>query len=339
MSLAVDELLDRRRLKRSLTFWRIFTLVSLVGIVIAVSYAAGIGKSLAKKSSPHIARISISGFITEDQKLIDLIDKARKSKHVKGVIIKMDSPGGATVGGEAIYEAVRALAKKKPTVTSVGGLAASAGYMIATASDHIVARRSSLVGSIGVLFQYPDVSKLMDIVGVKMEEIKSSPLKAEPSPFHPASEDAKNVLRELIKDSFGWFRGLVKERRNLDDEEVDAVATGRIFSGAQGVKNKLIDAIGGEETARSWLSTEKGLSVKLKTIDWKKPREKLDLLSASSWISWLGRKSGLLSTGMLNTGPELYRLGKIVQNRMVVDGLLSVWHTRGLQSIKEGDFR
>ena len=210
---------------------------------------------------------------------------------------------------KAIYEAVRSLAQAKPTVTSVGGLAASAGYMIATATDHIVARRSSLVGSIGVLFQYPDASKLLDTIGVRMEEVKSSPLKAEPSPFHPASEDAKDVLRDLVKDSYDWFRGLVKERRGLSDQEVDLVATGRIYSGAQGIANKLIDEIGGEEAARNWLSKEKELDAELKTISWKPKQESTDFLSLSSVLGWFFRSK----TGINNSSMELQKIQKLLR--------------------------
>ncbi len=325
MSLVIDEILDRRKLRRGLTFWRIVALAALIVTLISVWIAAGFGSGFSKKNSPHIARISISGFITEDRKLIEIIDTVRKDQNVKGVIIRMDSPGGATVGGEAIFGAVRALAKEKPTVTSVGGLAASAGYMIASASDHIVARRSSLVGSIGVLFQYPDASKLMDTIGVKMEEIKSSPLKAEPSPFHPAKEDAKEVLRDLIKDSFAWFRGLVKERRGMNDEEIDLVATGRIFSGAQGKTNNLIDEIGGEEVARSWLSKTKGIDSTLKTIDWKPEATSTGLLSPVSIVSWIFGQSKQSALA----GQELLKLQKYARERIFLDGLLSVWQAPG----------
>ena len=331
MSAAVDEIVDRRRLRKRLTFWRVTALIAFAGVIVASLIAGGAGKTFASKSSEHIARISISGFITENQILIDLIDKARKNKKVKGVIIKMDSPGGATVGGEAIYEAVRALAKTKPTVTSVGGLAASAGYMISIGTDHIVARRSSLVGSIGVLFQYPDASKLLDIIGVRMEEIKSSPLKAEPSPFHPAEEEAKDVLRDLVKDSFGWFRDLVKERRNYSDAEVDLVATGRIFSGAQGLSNKLIDEIGGEKIARAWLSKEKGLSEKLKTLDWEPETDSFGLYSTLSSLVGLDKQTSIFAAL-----PELASLRKVAQERIFLDGLLSVWHGTGSKPIKEG---
>ncbi len=333
MSLTVDEIIDRRKLRRRLTFWRIVALLFLVACIVTAGIASGIGSSVSSKSRPHIARISISGIITEDQKMIDLIEKLRKNKKVKGVIVKIDSPGGTTVGGEAIFDAIRSLAEKKPTASSVGGIAASAGYMIASATDHIVARRSSIVGSIGVLFQYPDASKLLDTIGVKVEEVKSSPLKAEPSPFHPAAEETKVILRELIADSYGWFRKLVQERRSLSDEEIDFVATGRVFSGAQGRKNKLVDGIGGENIARDWLVEEKGLELSLKTITWKPKEDALDFLSISSIVS------SMMGTTD-NTGPlvtQIMQLQKLVRERIYLDGLLSVWHASVPGAIKEGE--
>src|SRR5690606_33063546 len=123
--------------------------------------------------------------------------KIRKSPRVKGVILAIDSPGGTTAGGESIYEEIRKLAAEKPVVAQVGTLAASAGYMIASAADHIVARQSSIVGSIGVLVQFPDVTGLMDKLGIKLEEVKSTELKAEPSPFNPTTEDERAMVRKL----------------------------------------------------------------------------------------------------------------------------------------------
>ncbi len=175
---------------------------------------------------------------------------------VKGVILSIDSPGGTTAGGEAIFEAVRELAAAKPVVAQVGTLAASAGYMIASASDHIVARKSSIVGSIGVLVQFPDFTGLMDKVGIKLEEVKSSPLKAEPSPFNPTTDEERAMMRAMILDSYDWFVGLVDERRPLDRAEVLALADGSVFTGRQALTNKLVDALGGEREAIAWLGTQ-----------------------------------------------------------------------------------
>ena len=190
-----DDLIDRRRLRRKLTFWRVAALV-----VAAASPGHRRPWALRRRVSAapradHIAKVRIEGTITEDEELLERLETIRKSAAVKGVILSIDSPGGTTAGGEAIFEAVRALAAEKPVVAQVGTLAASAGYMIASASDHIVARKSSIVGSIGVLVQFPDFTGLMDKVGIKLEEVKSSPLKAEPSPFNPTTDEERAMIR------------------------------------------------------------------------------------------------------------------------------------------------
>ena len=136
---------------------------------------------------PQIARISVSGFIAGSEATAKLMKRVGESAAVKGVVVSINSPGGTTTGSEELFRNLRALAEKKPIVAFVDGTAASGAYITAIAADHIVARETSLVGSIGVLFQYPDVSGLLDKVGVKVESVKSSPLKAEPSGFTPTS--------------------------------------------------------------------------------------------------------------------------------------------------------
>jgi protease-4 len=125
--------------------------------------------------------------------------------------------------------------------------------MIASATDQIIARQSSIVGSIGVLVQYPNFTGALDKLGIVVEDVKSSPLKAEPSPFNPTTEAEKEMLRRLIMDSYDWFVTLVDERRPLDRAQVLALADGSIFTGRQALANKLIDGLGGEEEAKQWL--------------------------------------------------------------------------------------
>ena len=165
----------------------------------------------------------------------------------------INSPGGTTAGSEQLYDALMRLKAKKPLVVVVEGLAASGGYITAIAADHIVAQQSSLVGSIGVLFQFPNFTELMKTVGVKVEEVKSSPLKAAPNGFEPTSPEARAALDALVKDSYAWFRGLVKERRGMDDALLEKVADGRVFTGRQAVELKLVDQLGDEKTAVAWL--------------------------------------------------------------------------------------
>ena len=181
----------------------------------------------------------------------------------------INSPGGTTAGSEQLYDALVRLKAKKPVVVVVEGLAASGGYITAIAADHIVAKQSSLVGSIGVLFQFPNFTELMKTVGVKVEEVKSSPLKAAPNGFEPTSPEARAALDALVKDSYAWFRGLVKERRGMDDALLEKVADGRVFTGRQAVELKLIDQLGDEKTAVAWLVAEKKIKSDLPVRDFK----------------------------------------------------------------------
>jgi protease IV len=317
MSLRADDLIDRRRLRRKLTFWRVVAIGIVALGVIALS-TWFYGDDFGGSAVDHIAKVKIEGTITEDEELIKRLETIRLSSKVKGVILSIDSPGGTTVGGESIYEEVRKLAADKPVVAEVGTLAASAGYMIASAADHIVARKTSIVGSIGVLIQYPDVSGLMDKLGVKLEEVKSSPLKAAPSPFKPTNDDERAMVRKLILDSYDWFVGIVAERRKMTREQALALADGSIFTGRQGVANGLIDAVGGETEAVGWLAT-KGVDAKLKVVEWKDTERRGGFLFSKAMAQMIGSALGLPAY----SGDVIHELGA---DRLFLDGLVSVWH-------------
>lgn len=316
MAIRADELIDRRRLRRKLTFWRIAALfIAAVAIVFASVWLVG---DEFGKAAPHIAKVRIEGTITEDDELIKRLEEIRKSSAVRGVILAIDSPGGTTAGGEQIFEEVRRVAADKPVVAQVGTLAASAGYMIASASDHIVARKSSIVGSIGVLVQYPDVTGLMDKLGIKLEEVKSSPLKAEPSPFNPTTDEERAMLRSMILDSYDWFIGIVSERRQMPRAEVTALADGSIYTGRQALTKKLVDALGGEQEAVDWLAT-KGVDPKLDIVEWKPKNEDSGWIFSESLANAVARW-----LGVPENGADLIR--ELGGERIFLDGLLSVWH-------------
>jgi protease-4 len=315
MALRADDIIDRRRLRRKLTFWRVATLL-VAAVAIAVFGFWAMSDVLPGQSRAHIAQVRIEGTIMEDEELLDRLERIEKADAVKGVILTIDSPGGTTAGGEAIYEAVRRIAQKKPVTAQVGTLAASAGYMIASASDHIVARQSSIVGSIGVLVQFPDLTGLMDKLGVRLEAIKSSPLKAEPSPFNPTTEEERAMLRAMILDSYDWFVELVTERRPLSREEVLVLADGSVFTGRQALDRKLVDALGGEEVALEWLKS-KGVDGDLEILEWK-PRRDGSFLIAQTFTRAIADAIGLPASGA-----DLLR--ELGGGRLFLDGLLSVW--------------
>ncbi|MBS9719166.1 signal peptide peptidase SppA [Tianweitania sp. BSSL-BM11] len=317
MASRADDLIDRRRLRRKLSFWRIATIVILAAVVFAGVRFLADDSGFTSGPIDQIAKVKIEGTITEDDELLERLDAIRTTASVKGVIVNIDSPGGTTAGGEAIYEEIRRLAAEKPVVTQVGTLAASAGYMIASASDHIVARQSSIVGSIGVLVQFPDVTGLMDKLGIKLEEVKSSPLKAEPSPFNPTTDEERAMIRRMILDSYDWFVDLVTERRGMPRNEVLRLADGSIFTGRQALANKLIDELGGEREAIAWLGT-KGVDADLRVVEWKKKEE-------SSWFSLLSSRAGLTGHESLSDTVRVL-LGEIGGEHLFLDGMVSLWH-------------
>ena len=311
-----DELIDRRRLRRKVTFWRVVALA--VAAVAIVGTAVALNGTAFRRSADHIAKVRIEGTILEDEELMERLDDIRKSSRVKGVILSIDSPGGTTVGGEAIFNAVRAVAAEKPVVAQVGTLAASAGYLIASASDHIVARQNSIVGSIGVLAQFPNFTGLMDKLGIRLEEVKSSPLKAEPSPFNPTTEAEKAMIRSMILDSYDWFVDLVVDRRNLPRAQVLTLADGSVFTGRQGLERKLVDELGGEKEAVAWLRT-KEIAGNIEVIEWKPTDNGGGLLFSRALAEAVGSAIGYPGAGaqiLRETGAE----------RLFLDGLVSVWH-------------
>jgi protease-4 len=312
MASEAELIIDRRRLKRRLTFWRVVSVLLFIGGLLSLASAFG-GFDLEKQAD-HIARVKIFGLITGDQKTLDLLDDIAKSDHVKGLILRIDSPGGTTAGSEAIYEAIRKIAKDKPVVAVMDTIAASGGYITAIAADHIVARGNTITGSIGVIFQWAEVSKLLETIGVQMQEIKSGDLKAEPSPFKPLSEKAREVSNQMVQDSFAWFTGLVAERRKLPLDQVKVLSDGRVYTGRQAVAEKLIDEIGGEDKAVDWIKKEKKLSGDIAVRDWKVKSEGDGLLGLGLRIT-----SGALEALGLPNLAEQAKLQKL-------DGLLSVWH-------------
>src|SRR3954462_5289128 len=268
MSLDTDVIVDRRRLRRKLTFWRVAAVVVAIAAIVTVGLLATPGGRQTLNVSGSIARVTIEGLIRSDSERTEALTRLEKSS-AAAVIVHINSPGGTTSGSEQLYDALVRLKAKKPLVVVVDGLAASGGYITAIAADHIVAQQTSLVGSIGVLFQIPNVTELLKTVGVKIEEVKSSPLKAAPNGFEPTSPEARAALDALVKDSYGWFRGLVKTRRGLDDALLEKVADGRVFTGRQAVELKLVDQLGDEKTAVAWLVANKGVKSDLPVRDYK----------------------------------------------------------------------
>jgi protease IV len=323
MSFETDHIVDRRRLRRKLTFWRVAAvLIAITGVIGAAVMAPRGDTPLTQTMTPQISRVTIQGLIMGDQERTEALDNLARSRNTRAVIVHIDSPGGTTAGSEELHQALRRVAAQKPTVVVVDGLAASGGYMAAMAADHIVAQNSSLVGSIGVLFQYPNFSDLMNKVGVSYETIKSSPLKASPNGFEPTTPQARAAIEALVTDSYAWFRDIVRDRRKLEGEELDKVADGRVFTGRQAIALKLADEIGREQEAIDWLAKSSNIDPTTPVRDWRlHPRfSQLSLLH-------LGMSAVLDGLGLGSLVHQV-EIGGALQaaEKLNLDGLLMLWH-------------
>ena len=323
MSLDSDVIVDRRRLRRKLTFWRVLAVVIAIAAIGIVGTLVSRGRA-GFTTTGSIARINIEGLIRSDQDRVEALERLEKSK-ANAVIVHINSPGGTTAGSEQLYDSLMRLKAKKPMVVVVEGLAASGGYITAIAADHIIAQQTSLVGSIGVLFQFPNFSEVLKTVGVKVEEVKSSPLKAAPNGFEPTSPEARAALDSLVKDSYAWFKGIVKERRGMDDAQLDKVADGRVFTGRQAVDLKLIDQLGDEKTAIAWLVENKGVAKDLPVRDYKlEPRfGDLTFLRTAASVT-------LEALGLGGLARQIEHAG-VTQavDRFSLNGMLALWQPAG----------
>jgi protease-4 len=295
-----DAILDRRRLKRRLALWRTLAIVAVVGLVAAMA------AKLAIPPSEHVARLNVAGLIIEDADRDEVLAELVEDEAVRALVVRINSPGGTTAGSEELFQGLRRVAEKKPVIAVIGTIGTSGGYIVAAAANHILARETSLTGSIGVMLQTVEFSGLLEKLGISAEALKSSPLKGQPSPTEPLTDEARQVLGAVLGDSYDWFVELVRERRRLSQEETKLVTDGRLFTGRQAVANKLVDGIGGEREARTWLEVERDISSTLPMIDVEYGRQ----------ASVIARFTDSLAEKALFFEP------------LILDGLVSVWQPR-----------
>ncbi|MBR0673582.1 signal peptide peptidase SppA [Neoroseomonas soli] len=254
MSLDADLLADRRRLRRRLTLWRALAILSVFG---ALAVLAGLRSDQVLPGAAHVLRLPVSGFISEDRRVIEALEEAAKNASVRALIVAIDSPGGTMAGGEALHAALRRFAERKPVVAVMGATAASAGYMAALPAQRVFARESTVTGSIGVLLQSFEVSELLERAGIRPQVFASGPLKDQPSLFRPLTEEGRAAMDRVIQDLHAQFVGMVAAGRHMDADRARSLADGRVFTGRQALEAGLVDAIGGEREARSWLAAER----------------------------------------------------------------------------------
>ena len=304
MSLESDLVLDRLRLKRRLAVWRV---LAVLGFVLALLAAGGVG--LRGAGGPHLAKLKVDGIITDDPARVASIDAARRDPLVRGLILSIDSPGGSVAGGETLHDAIVRFAQAKPVVAVMGGVAASAGYMIAVPAARIFASNATLTGSIGVILESPDVSGLLGKVGVNVDELVSGPLKGQPSVVKPLSTEGRAMLQGVVMDLFGQFVDMVASGRHMDVARVRGLADGRPYTGRQAIGLGLIDQIGDEQDARAWLAKARQIPIGMAARELKPAgqgpwwrRQAGAVLEGAAWRALGGAVNGLSAKTLIPQG-------------------------------------
>ena len=295
------EIIDRRRLKRRLNFWRISAVVAAIAAALTV-----VSNFEDTGFSDHVARLEISGIILNDPVRDKALRRAARRNAVKALIVEIDSPGGTFVGGEALYNHLRSVAEEKPVVAVMGGTATSAAYMAAIGTSWVFARNGTVTGSIGVIMQTADITGMLEKLGIKPETIKSGPLKAQPNPIEPFLPAAREATEVVVGDLFAMFVDMVAIRRKMDRDKVLALSDGRVYSGRQAREVGLVDAIGGVAEARRWLAENHQVDAGL-------PLEDLDVYDDDeSWRYFIDSVVGKT----------------LFSERLRLDGVLSVWQPK-----------
>ncbi len=274
MPLSPDIVLDRIRLKRQIKRWRV---IAILAVTLLLFFAAG-KQAETTLGKPHISHIALEGFIDGGDAQQKLFRNVLEDAHSKALLLTIDSNGGTVVGGEILYNLARRIKKERPVMVVMGNTATSAAYMVAVAADRIFAHKGTVTGAIGVMMESPNVSGLMEKAGVKMDYVRSGPLKGKPSYFEGMTPEAEHMVRSVVDDFFAVFIDIVAEGRGMMRDKALTLADGRVFTGRQAVQNKLVDAIGGKDEALEWLEKEKGIKASLPLKEVESDQREEDLL-------------------------------------------------------------
>ena len=224
--------------------------IILLGLVSLIFFLAVYGLGSFTKEWQAFSRggkvgvVSIEGVISDAGEIVDQLDEYGTDDRIKAVIIRIDSPVGGVAPSQEIYDAVSDLKKKKKVIVSMGAYAASGGYLIACAADRIVANPGTITGSISAVMHFATVEELLKKVGLKASVIKSGKYKDIGSPLREMKPDERALLQGLVDDIYDQFLDIVCRDRKIEKEELRKIADGRVFTGRQALKLRLVDFLG-----------------------------------------------------------------------------------------------
>ncbi|WP_237559948.1 signal peptide peptidase SppA [Desulfohalovibrio reitneri] len=211
---------------------------------------------MERMASEKIGLVRVEGMITSSEDVVDWIARLARDDTVKGVVVRVNSPGGVVAPSQEIFRAVRRLSKEKPTAVSMASVAASGGYYVACGGSRVFANPGSLTGSIGVKAELPDIKGLLDKLGVSMRVIASGPYKTAGSPYESLTDRQREMLTRMVMDIHDQFVGDVSEARGMERGEVEKLARGQAYTGRQAKELGLVDQLGGLRDAAAWVRSQ-----------------------------------------------------------------------------------
>ena len=234
----------------------------LVLFVLVFFYAyltGGEPRALSFLSGDGVGVLEIEGTIDDSRSVLAELKRFKEAPWIKAVVVRIDSPGGAVAPTQEIFDELEKTKKRKPLIASMGGMATSGGYYVASACEKIVANPGTLTGSIGVIMQLSNVEELMKKVGVKGYNIKSGANKDIGSPFQPLSPEGREILQSLVDNVHSQFVSAVARGRGMSEAQVRKLADGRVYSGAQAKELGLVDQFGTLDDAIELAAQKVGL--------------------------------------------------------------------------------
>lgn len=273
-------------------FYRRRPIITIVLVLLVLGCVFALGRTLGSGdkdgvAEPSLALISVKGPIMDVTSKLAWVDKIAAEENIRGVILRVDSPGGGASASQELYAALKKLAAVKPVAVSMGGTAASGGLMLSMAGERIFANASTVTGSIGVRMDLPQVKKLMDTIGVSSETLTTAPYKDAGSPMRPLSDRDRAYLGSVLQDMHNQFVDIVAQGRKMERDKAAALADGRIFTGREALEKGLVDEIGGLRDAIDWLAAKTGVDARKELV--KEPAKE----------SWLSLKMGSLARSLL----------------------------------------
>ena len=227
-------------------------LLFVIGIVfwgfMQIFLEGGWGK-YSFSSEKKLAIVKVEGTINNSEEIVRQISSLTKDERVKAIVVRIDSVGGGVAPSQEIYEALLTAGKKKKVVASMGSVAASGGYLIACGAEQIVANPGTVTGSISAVMHFTDIQELMKKIGIHSSVVKSGKYKDIGSPTRDMTEEERILLQELVDDVYDQLLEVIAARRKISMENLRQIADGRILTGRQALKLKLVDSLGTQQDA------------------------------------------------------------------------------------------